>query len=87
MNAQVDPRDLTAAELSALRLVAGNRLWRARNGWRGTDKAVVTLRMADRLIGRGLVTRQYDGPKGYRLTLTGVGINTLAVAQQRRKAA
>jgi hypothetical protein len=87
MNAQVDPRDLTAAELSALRLVARNRLWRARNGWRGTNRVVVTLHMAERLTGRGLVIRQYDAPKGYRLALTGVGVNTLAVAEQRRKAA
>lgn len=81
---QVDPRDLTAAELGALLLVADNKLWRARNGWRGIGKAVVTLAMAERLQAKRLIHRHYDPPKGFRLALTGIGVNTVAVANLRR---
>lgn len=83
--AQVDPRELTTAELQALRLVQSQRLHRCRNGWRGIGKAVVTLKMADRLMSRHLVARQIINSH-WRIQLTGIGRNTLAVADSRRHA-
>lgn len=81
---QVDPRELTAAELGALMHVAQNKLWRARNGWRGIGRANVTLAMAERLQAMRLIHRYYDAPKGFRLGLTGIGVNTVAVANMRK---
>lgn len=84
INGQVDPRSLSAHELEALRLVKTNRLIRQRNGYRCMGK-VVSLAMFDKLLVRGLVRRELV--HGYwRVRLTGAGIYTLGVADERKRA-
>lgn len=83
---QVDPRELTTAQLAALRTVRDNRLIRCKNGWRGPGSPRVTLDMATTLAAMKLIMhRDYFGKT--RLEVTGVGLNTLSVADARRRKA
>ncbi len=84
-NGQVDPRDLSSHELRALRIVASNRLRRQRNGYRGTDKTVITLAMYDKLMVLGLIRRELQNGQ-WRVLLTGKGKFTLGVADVRKRA-
>lgn len=82
---QVDPRDLTAGQLTALGVVAGYRLTRQRDGWQCAGSPKVTLATAAILSARRLVMqRNVNGQP--RLKVTGTGMNTLAVAEQRKAA-
>lgn len=83
---QVDPRDLTTAQLAALRTVNDHRLIRCKNGWRGPGSPRVTLEMASTLCAMKLIMRRdYFGKT--RIEITGVGLNTLRVADARRRKA
>jgi hypothetical protein len=79
---QVDPRDLTPAQLKALAVVAGFRLSRVKGGWRAPGSPLVTLATAQLLGGKRLVLRKTEAGQ-LRLVVTGTGRNTLAVAEQR----
>ncbi|RWN78050.1 MAG: hypothetical protein EOS02_09830 [Mesorhizobium sp.] len=83
---QVDPRDLTAAQLAALRIVQGFRLNRVKNGWRAPGSPLVTLAMAQFLGGKRLLMRRTVAGKE-RIEVTGTGMNTLTVADARRRKA
>lgn len=81
---QVDPRELTAGQLAALRAVRDFRLGRVRGGWQCAGSPKVTLATAAILGARRLVTiRNHAG----RMTIavTGTGLNTLAVADERSR--
>lgn len=81
---QVDPRDLTTGQLAALRIVAEFRLGRVKNGWRAPGSPLITLATAGRLgFLRLVMRRDYSGRP--RLEVTGLGQNTLAVADQRKR--
>ncbi len=81
---QVDPRDLTAGQLAALRTVAEYRLTRVHGGWQAPGSPKVTLATAQYLGFKRLVMRRtYNGRE--RLEATGAGRNTLAVAEQRKR--
>lgn len=83
---QVDPRDLTRGQLAALKACRDFRLTRVKGGWRCPGSKLVTLPMAQFLGAKRLVIRRdYSGRP--RLEITGLGLNTLAVAEQRRKSA
>lgn len=82
---QVDPKSLAANQLAALRLLRQYRCYRARGGWqvpgenRKVTLATVTILATRRLV----IHRNVNGQP--RLELTGTGVNTLAVADQRKK--
>lgn len=81
---QVDPRDLTRSELSALERAATYRLIRVKHGWRAPGSPLLTLPVAQRLTALKLVARRdYNGVP--RLEVTGTGRYTLAVADQRKQ--
>lgn len=85
-NTQVDPRDLTMHQLQALRLVRDCRMIRAKNGWRAPGSQRVTLDMVATLAAMGLIMRrEYFGKT--RIEITGIGRNTLTVADARKRAA
>lgn len=75
---QVDPKDLTSGQLAALRTVSTYKLTRQRGGWQCPGSPKVTLNTAAILSAKRLVNGQR------RLELTGTGLNTLAVAEQRK---
>lgn len=84
MPGQVDPADLTAGQLAALRTVAAYRLSRVKGGWQAPGSPKVTLPTAQFLGWKRLVMRRtYNGRE--RLEATGAGLNTLAVAEQRSR--
>ncbi len=81
---QVDPRDLTAGQLGALRICAEGWVTRVKHGWRAPGSKLITLATAQYLGYRRLVIRRdYNGKP--RLEVTGAGRNTLTVAEQRRQ--
>lgn len=81
---QVDPRDLTAGQLAALRTCAEGWVTRVKHGWRAPGSKLITLAMAQYLGYRRLVIRRdYNGRP--RLEVTGAGRYTLAVADQRKE--
>lgn len=83
---QVDPRDLTAGQLAALKACRDYRLTRVKGGWRCPGSPTVTLATVAILGAKRLVLqRLYSGRP--RLEVTGLGMNTLAVAEQRRRKA
>jgi len=83
---QVDPRDLTTTQLAALRIVRDFRLIRSKNGWRAPGSPRVTLDMASTLAAMKLIAhRVYSGKT--RIEITGVGLNTLSVADARKRKA
>ncbi|ESY05357.1 MULTISPECIES: hypothetical protein [unclassified Mesorhizobium] len=83
---QVDPRDITDRQLAALFVVRDYRLIRCKNGWRAGGSPRVTLDMMSTLAAMGLVNHRVYGGKT-RPEITGVGRNTLTVAEQRRRKA
>ncbi|CDX54514.1 conserved hypothetical protein [Mesorhizobium plurifarium] len=84
--AQVDPRQLTTGQLAALRAVHEFRLIRSRGGWRAPGSPRVSLDMVAALMALKLIMyRTYAGKT--RIEVTGTGINTLAVADQRKRKA
>lgn len=81
---QVDPKELTSAQLAALKTVRDYRLTRVKGGWQCPGSPKVTLATAQFLGFKRLVMqRNYNGRP--RLETTGAGQNTLAVAEQRSK--
>jgi hypothetical protein len=78
---RLDPKTLTAAQKSALKLAKAARLIRCRNGWRGVGTRLVSLKTAGELQARGLVRPVIDGRT--RLDVTGAGNTVLAVMQER----
>lgn len=83
---QVDPRDLTGAQLAALRTVRDFKLARVRNGWRAPGSPLVTLAMVQFLGGKRLLMRRTVAGKE-RIEITGTGMNTMTVADARRSKA
>jgi hypothetical protein len=81
---QVDPRELTANQLAALRAVHTFKLSRVRNGWRAPGSPLVTLATMQVLGAKRLVMRRDVGGSA-RMEITGTGINTLAVADSRKR--
>lgn len=81
--APVDPKQLTPAQLNALRLADTGRLIRVRNGYVVRGDALVSLRVADALVGKGLARSAVVNAQK-RLLPTGNGKNTLAVADARK---
>jgi hypothetical protein len=81
---QVDPSELTAGQLAALRTIAEYRMSRVKGGWQAPGSPRVTLPTAQYLGHLRLVMRRvYNGRE--RLEATATGRNTLAVADQRRQ--
>lgn len=81
---QVDPKQLTSSQLAALRVIAGYKVTRVKNGWRVPGLPLITLPTAQRLGAlRLVIRREYNGKP--RLEATGTGINTIAVADQRAR--
>lgn len=81
---QVDPRDLTAGQLGALRICAEGWVTRVKHGWRAPGSRLITLATAQYLGYRRLVIRRdYHGKP--RLEVTTAGRYTLAVADQRKE--
>lgn len=81
---QVDPRELTSGQLAALRTIRDFRLGRVRGGWQCAGSPKVTLATAAILgVRRLVIIRAYSGRP--RIEVTGTGLNTLAVAEQRSR--
>lgn len=81
---QVDPKDLSTAQLAALRMLAEYRCIRTKGGWRAVGMPLITLPVAHRLNALGLIARcNTNGAP--RMQVTGIGRNTLAVADQRKR--
>lgn len=85
MSSLVDPRELTAAELAALRNISAYRLYRRPGGFSCAGGPRVTINMVRRLAQRGLVERNGNEKWKPALQLTYHGRNTLAVDEQRRQ--
>jgi hypothetical protein len=83
---QVDPKELTANQLTALRTVQLYKLGRVKNGWRAPWSPLVTLATMQVLGAKRLVMRRDVGGSA-RMEITGTGINTLAVADSRKRSA
>ncbi|RUT82975.1 MULTISPECIES: hypothetical protein [unclassified Mesorhizobium] len=81
---QVDPRDLTSNQLAALRLIKAHKLNRVAKGWRVQGLPLVTFAMVHFLSAKRLIIRR-DFRGTPRLELTGVGINTLTVADAKKR--
>lgn len=78
-----DPDSLTVAERQGLRIVANNpRLMRTKNGYRQIS-ASITLKLVERLERLHLV-RQVVAGAGRTVVLTGAGLQTLGVIDERR---
>lgn len=86
MPGQVDPRDLTSGQLTALRIVKEYRLSRVKNGWRAPGSPLVTLATMQILGAKRLVIRR-DVNGTPRMDVTGTGLNTLSVADGRKRVA
>lgn len=83
MTPQIDPANLTIWEKRALALVRNHpRLKRVRNGYRQLG-ANITLKMVERLETLGMV-RQVVAGAGRTVVLTGAGLQTLGVIDERR---
>ena len=81
---QVLPGELTSGQLAALRIVHTYRLGRVKNGWRAPGSPLVTLATMRVLFAKRLVLyRNINGRQG--IDVTGTGINTIAVADQRKR--
>lgn len=76
----VNPSDLTAAEMIALRNVGSYRLRRGRGGYGRAGCPRVSLVIAQSLVGKGLVRVDLS-----ELHLTGSGRWTLQIAEERQK--
>ncbi|WP_127523639.1 hypothetical protein [Mesorhizobium sp. Z1-4] len=84
-NGMVDPAELTPAQLSGLQLARSQFLYRCKGGWRGVGTRKITLKLAGDLAARGLVRGEFrDGKR--RLIVTYAGMNTLDVADARKRA-
>ena len=83
---QVDPRELTSTQLAALRIVKTYRLSRVKNGWRAPGSPLVTLATMQILGAKRLVIRRDVNGKP-QMDVTGTGLNTLSVADQRKRKA
>jgi hypothetical protein len=82
----IDPRDLTAGQLEALRTARNFRLTRVKGGWRCPGSPLVTLATAQLLgVKRLVIRRDYHGRP--RLEATATGLATLDIAEQRRRRA
>lgn len=85
---QVDPRDLSTSQISALRLFASARMVRVGGGWRGRGTRRVSLTLAGELAVLGLV--RVEAGSHMTMAITGKGRLTLHVAdvraEQRRAA-
>jgi hypothetical protein len=78
----VDPRDLTAGKLAALKTVRDYHLTRVKGGWRCPGSPTVTLATAQYFQIKRLAQQRYENGR-LRLIVTGLGKNTLAVAEER----
>lgn len=81
---QVDPKDLSTAQLAALNMLANYRCIRTKGGWRAVGMPLITLPVAYRLNALGLVAKRIQNGVP-RMEVTGTGRNTLAVADQRKR--
>ncbi|TPM06790.1 MULTISPECIES: hypothetical protein [unclassified Mesorhizobium] len=80
----LDPRELTDTERKALVIIHDHSCFASRGGYYGRAPHRVTRQLARQLIGKG-VARTDHNRHGDQLMLTGKGLATYAVMEQRRQ--